>query len=135
MQPKAEQGLVKWSAKELHAEYSGAVLPVVVKDKNGDPGIGSAFHVGSGSFVTARHVIEGMTDCHVEIVSFRQGRPLQESPQLSNVTVLSWSHCNLAFIQIATLMWLFSQFPACPTFPEFLWAVIWTTGLTMINLF
>jgi hypothetical protein len=28
---------------------------------NGDQGIGSAFHVGEGVFVTARHVVEGMT--------------------------------------------------------------------------
>lgn len=80
MQPKAEHGAGQLSAKELYAEYSAAVLPVVVKDENGDPGIGSAFHVGSGSFVTARHVVEGMTDCCVEVDSFRHDRPLHAAP-------------------------------------------------------
>jgi len=76
---KAKHGVVKQSAKELYADYSAAVLPVVVKDDNGDPGIGSAFHVGSGSFVTARHVVKKMTDCCVEVDSFRHARPLQET--------------------------------------------------------
>lgn len=81
MQSKAENGGGLLSAKELYAEYNAAVLPVVVKDENGDPGIGSAFHVGSGSFVTARHVVEGMVDCCVEVDSFRHDRPLQEALQ------------------------------------------------------
>lgn len=79
MQSKAEHVAEKQSAKELYAEYSAAVLPVVVRDENGDPGLGSAFHVGGGSFVTARHVVEGKTDCSVEIDSFRHHRPLQET--------------------------------------------------------
>lgn len=79
MQSKAEHGVGKHSAKELYANYSAAVLPVVAKDDNGDPAIGSAFHVGSGSFVTARHVVEGMTDCRVEVGRFRHGRYLQET--------------------------------------------------------
>lgn len=70
---------MKKSAKDLYAEYSSAVLPVVVKDENGDPSIGSAFHVGSGSFVTARHVVEGKTDCSVEIDSFRHRNRLKEA--------------------------------------------------------
>lgn len=73
---------MKQSAKELYADYSAAVLPLVVKDVNGDPSIGSAFHVGSGSFVTARHVVEGMTDFCVEVDSFRHTRPLQDTDHL-----------------------------------------------------
>lgn len=80
MQSKAEHDAGQMSAKELYAEFSAAVLPVVVTDENGDPSIGSAFHVGSGSFVTARHVVEGMTDCCLEVDSFRHDRPLQAAP-------------------------------------------------------
>ncbi|MFV1801030.1 hypothetical protein [Phaeobacter sp. Ay1a-4a] len=47
---KAKRDVAEKSAKELYTEYSAAILPVVVKDENDDPGIGSAFHVGSGSF-------------------------------------------------------------------------------------
>lgn len=84
MHSKVKHGEEKQSAKELYADYSAAVLPVVVKDDNGDPSIGSAFHVGSGSFVTARHVVEGMTDCCVEIDSFRHSRLLQETDHFRN---------------------------------------------------
>jgi hypothetical protein len=79
MQSKTEHDVEKQSAKELYTKYSAGILPVVVRDENGDLGIGSAFHVGSGSFVTARHVVEGKTDCNVEIDSFRHHLPLQET--------------------------------------------------------
>jgi hypothetical protein len=34
-------------------------MAAVVSERDGDEGIGAAFHVGDGVFVTARHVIEG----------------------------------------------------------------------------
>jgi S1-C subfamily serine protease len=68
---KAERVETNISAKDLYADFSAAVVPLVVKDLNGDPGIGSAFHVGNGSFVTARHVVDGMIECSVEIDSHR----------------------------------------------------------------
>ena len=48
----------------LHT-YADAVLPVVSTNADGDEGIGTAFHIGEGVFVTARHVVEGMSDVHV----------------------------------------------------------------------
>src|SRR5687767_13164325 len=45
--------------KDLYKQYAGAIAYVAVKTSSGDNGIGTAFHVGEGIFVTARHVIEG----------------------------------------------------------------------------
>lgn len=46
-------------ARRLYAEFSGAMAFVDVHRPNGDREIGSAFHIGDGVFVTARHVVEG----------------------------------------------------------------------------
>ncbi len=76
---KIEREGTKLSAKDLYAGFSAAILPVVVLDENSDPGIGSAFHVGNGSFVTARHVLEGKAECSVEIDFYRHHRSLQRT--------------------------------------------------------
>ncbi|MET9057490.1 serine protease [Streptomyces antibioticus] len=39
--------------------YSPCLLHVATQDESGEPGIGTAFHIGDGYLVTARHVIEG----------------------------------------------------------------------------
>lgn len=46
-------------ARDLFEKYAAAMAYVAVEHPNGDRGIGSAFHVGEGVFVTARHVVEG----------------------------------------------------------------------------
>ncbi|MFD5776839.1 trypsin-like peptidase domain-containing protein [Streptomyces fungicidicus] len=46
-------------ARRLFEEHSGALAYVEVEGPNGELSIGSAFHVGEGVFVTARHVVEG----------------------------------------------------------------------------
>ena len=45
--------------RELFRKYSAAMAYVVVAGQDGKEGIGSAFHVGEGVYVTARHVVEG----------------------------------------------------------------------------
>lgn len=45
-------------AHHLYAKYAGAMAYIAVEASDGTPGIGSAFHVGEGVFVTARHVVE-----------------------------------------------------------------------------
>lgn len=43
-----------------HAKYSGAIAYLsVIDQKTEDYGVGTAFHVGDGIFVTAKHVVEG----------------------------------------------------------------------------
>jgi hypothetical protein len=45
-------------ARKLFERYSAAVVCMEVQGEDGTPGVGSAFHVGEGVFVTARHVVE-----------------------------------------------------------------------------
>lgn len=43
----------------MFTDYAAALAYIEVESPDGDLGIGSAFHVGEGVFVTARHVVEG----------------------------------------------------------------------------
>lgn len=45
-------------AKRAFAAHRSSVAFVATTDSRGDAGIGTAFHVGEGIFVTARHVLE-----------------------------------------------------------------------------
>lgn len=47
------------NAREFFERYRGSVAYVEVEGADGDRRIGSAFHVGDGVFVTARHVMDG----------------------------------------------------------------------------
>ena len=46
-------------ARALFQKYAAALAYIEVKDRQSDFHIGSAFHVGEGVFVTARHVLDG----------------------------------------------------------------------------
>jgi hypothetical protein len=46
---------------ETYVRAAGAVAFVTIINAEGDEGIGSAFHIGDGVFVTARHVVDGVT--------------------------------------------------------------------------
>ena len=67
------------SMKELYARYGAAMVAVLTVDKDGDEHIGSAFHVGEGAFVTARHVAEGRVSCRVQIDSYRLHRLAEDA--------------------------------------------------------
>jgi len=45
-------------ARKYFQEFSASVAFVEILDKNGDSQIGSAYHIGEGVFVTARHVVD-----------------------------------------------------------------------------
>jgi len=46
-----------------------AVIPVIITDKNGGEGIGTAFHVGEGIFVSARHLFEDAKSYHLVLAA------------------------------------------------------------------
>ncbi|WP_339511912.1 S1 family peptidase [Pseudomonas sp. RL_15y_Pfl2_60] len=54
----SQESFKLWTRRAF-AAYKGSVAYIVTTDSNGDEGIGSAFHVGNGVFITARHVLEG----------------------------------------------------------------------------
>lgn len=70
----ALQPAKRYTAKELYALYGASLIPVISVNAEGDQGVGSAFHVGDGAFVTASHVVEGMASCHIELDSYRLTR-------------------------------------------------------------
>jgi len=47
------------NTRELFEKYAAAVAYIAVERSDGRQHVGTAFHVGAGVFVTARHVVEG----------------------------------------------------------------------------
>lgn len=45
--------------RKLYETYAAGVAYVAVKTPEGDERIGTAFHIGEGVFITARHVVQG----------------------------------------------------------------------------
>ncbi len=56
----------QFSIKQLQNRYRDAVVAIKTIDADGDQHVGSAFHIGAGRFVTARHVVDGQASWHVE---------------------------------------------------------------------
>jgi hypothetical protein len=62
---------------------------IAVKNAQGDESIGSAFHVGEGIFVTARHVVEGATIVDVK-PTYELRLPLKEiNPEYTDEAIKS----------------------------------------------
>jgi hypothetical protein len=54
-------------AQDLFLSHAPCMAYVAVRNADGDENIGSAFHVGEGIFVTARHVVEGLEIIDVKL--------------------------------------------------------------------
>jgi hypothetical protein len=52
--------------RDLYLRY-GCCTAYVAIERDGQAGIGSAFHIGEGVFLTARHVVEGGTITEIRI--------------------------------------------------------------------
>lgn len=53
--------------RDVYLKVKGAIAYVVVETCQGDESIGTAFHIGDGYFITAKHVLEGNTVREVSI--------------------------------------------------------------------
>lgn len=71
----------RFTAKQLYALYGASLVAVISVNAEGDQGIGAAFHIGDGVFVTARHVVEGMASCHLELDRYRLMRLAGDAAQ------------------------------------------------------
>jgi hypothetical protein len=56
-------------ARKLLQDNSSAIAYVSVNHSNGDESIGTAFHVGEGVFVTAKHVLENKSIIEIKITT------------------------------------------------------------------
>jgi hypothetical protein len=76
-------------AQEQFLRYAPCMAYIAVKNAEGDESIGSAFHVGEGTFVTARHVVDGFSIVDVKPTHpFRL--PLKEiNPEYSDEEIKS----------------------------------------------
>jgi hypothetical protein len=89
-----------WARSKFNG-HRGLVAYVESRDSNGDVGIGTAFHVGEGVFVTARHVVEGRSaiklgfddDTVVQklVERYRPG----STPPPNSVTILEGPHYHV----------------------------------------
>jgi hypothetical protein len=57
---EADASMRAMTPRDLYQRYAPALAYIVVETPEGDERIGSAFHVGEGVFVTARHVVDGL---------------------------------------------------------------------------
>ena len=69
--PEEQSGEDTSGLKQIYQRYDAAIVAVIVTDRASDEHVGSAFHVGAGMFVTARHVVEGQVSCRIELDRYR----------------------------------------------------------------
>ncbi|MFL6604447.1 MAG: serine protease [Steroidobacteraceae bacterium] len=77
------------NARYFYDRYAAAMAYVVVGNSDGSESIGSAFHVGEGVFVTARHVVEGKDIREVATVAHAYIRLSGEEAEKSLCTIVS----------------------------------------------
>jgi hypothetical protein len=79
------------AANKLYREHASAMACVAVTDANGDSGIGTAFHVGDGVFLTARHVVEGKSISSLKLTEHLLLPPEEAYPELSTEQIEQWT--------------------------------------------
>lgn len=78
--PRRDDATHLYSAKDLYGIFGASVVAVITVDQSGDQGIGTAFHIGEGTFVTAAHVVSGKKKCSVALDDYRIMRLSDISP-------------------------------------------------------
>lgn len=66
------------SPRDLYEKYSPCVLCVTGITRDGDEKCGTAFHIGDGWLVTARHVFEELTDHRFETNSYGRASRIED---------------------------------------------------------
>ena len=79
------------TANQMFRKHAAAMAYVEVTDRNGDIGVGSAFHVGDGVFLTARHVAEAMSISSIHSTECLFLPPEEAYPDLSTDQIEQWS--------------------------------------------
>lgn len=74
--------------RKIYGKYATAMAYVAVQQPDGTQGIGSAFHVGDGVFVTARHVVENNTVLEISTVSKSYIPVSDDSNEATTTTVV-----------------------------------------------
>lgn len=85
-------------AHEIFERYEAAMAYIAVENAKGDQGIGTAFHVGEGVFVTAWHVVENSTilevattnDAYIPLTGEEAARALVTVHRGDNVQPSYW---------------------------------------------
>ena len=74
--------------RKLYETYAAGVAYIAIRTPDGDERIGSAFHVGDGVFITAKHVVEGKKI--VEIATTQNA--MEEVEQREGVRIMRITH-------------------------------------------
>jgi len=90
----SETESTKGSLRDLYQLYRPCIACVVVKDPTGDLNRGSAFHIGNGFLVTARHVVE-----NVEIVEILPSAYAHQPVKVRRVHFSHSEHVDLAILE------------------------------------
>lgn len=69
-------------ARKLYAEHAHAIAYVDVETVGGERSIGSAFHIGEGVFVTARHVVD---NCRIIEVKMTEPVPVSSREYIRDI--------------------------------------------------
>lgn len=84
-------GPLRLSPRQLYESYAAAVAYLAVRKPDGTDSIGSAFHIGEGVFLTARHVVDGNAIVEVATTVNRfEPEPSQHPRDDGSLTVLRW---------------------------------------------
>ena len=76
----------KTKIQKLYEQFAGAVAYISVVDEENNDGIGSAFHIGDGIFITAKHVIENKRIN--EIATTKRIKLIQDEEKQPKVTLI-----------------------------------------------
>jgi hypothetical protein len=78
--------------REIYEKYAAAVAYISVESEDGTQSIGTAFHVGDGIYVTAKHVIENKSIIEIATTetSIKDAEDASEEDQVRKIAFTHW---------------------------------------------